>query len=91
VARLSPAVDGAVQFGLTHIEARQAPLIVFRGSGPLATALSLQQLALFRIQATLIGLLVAMGISMVWPVRAAVLLRNQSTSRTLLVPNTTPT
>jgi hypothetical protein len=67
---------------------RQAPLIVFRGSSPLATALSLQQLALFRIQATLIGLLVAMGISMVWPVRAAVLLRNQSTSRALLVPTT---
>jgi hypothetical protein len=58
---------------------------VFRGSGSLATALSLQQLALFRIQATLIGQLVAMGISMVWPVRAAVLLRHRSTARTLLV------
>ncbi len=49
------------------------------------TTLGLQQLALFRIQATLIGLLVAVGISLVWPVRAAVLLRNQSTAGTIMV------
>ncbi|ELR24115.1 uncharacterized protein ACA1_153240 [Acanthamoeba castellanii str. Neff] len=70
--------------GLGLIITISAPLIVFRGSGPLATTLGLQQLALYRIQATLIGQLVAMGISIVWPVRAAVLLRNRSTARTLL-------
>lgn len=63
----------------------QAPLITFRGGSAQATALDLQQLALYRIQATLIGLMAVIGISLVWPVRAAVLLRHQATASVLKV------
>ncbi len=69
---------------LSHTHTPQTPLIIFTSSVGYM-GMTLEIVLLSRIRSTFLGVLVILSLSFVWPIRAAVLLRNKAISNTVQV------